>query len=59
VIRAQMDAGMTPDRIEASAESGLGGRSGHLTATSSAFCRGYDEVAGIYIREVRELGAGA
>ncbi len=58
MIRAQMDAGMTPDRIEASAESVLGGQFDHPTATSSAFCRSYDE-PGIYIREARELGAGA
>jgi hypothetical protein len=59
VIRAQMDAGMTPDRIDASAESVLGGRFDHPTATSGAFYRGYDEAAGIYTREARELEAGA
>ncbi len=59
VIRAQMDAGMTPDRIETSAEAVLGGRFDHPTATSGAFHRGYDEVAGSCTREARELEAGA
>jgi hypothetical protein len=59
VIRAQMDAGMSPDCVEASAESVPGGRSDHPTAASHAFYRGYDEVAGIYTREARELEAGA
>jgi len=58
VIRAQMDAGMGPERVEASAESVPGGRSGRLTPASEAFYRGYDEVAGIYTREARELEAG-
>jgi hypothetical protein len=58
VIRAQMDAGMTPDRIETSAESVLGGRFDHPTPTSEAFYRGYDEVAATYAREARELEAG-
>ncbi len=59
VIRAQMDAGMSPDRVEASAESVLGGRFDHPTTASHAFYRGYDEVADIYTREARELEAGA
>jgi hypothetical protein len=59
VVRAQLDAGMSPGRIEASAESVLGGRSGHPTPASEAFCRGYDEVAATYTREARELEAGA
>ena len=59
IIRAQMDAGMTPDRIEASAESVLGGRSGRPTPISEAFYRGYGEVAATYTREARELEAGA
>jgi len=54
-----MDAGMSPDRIETSAESVLGGRFDHPTATCSAFYSGYDEVTGIYTREARELEAGA
>ncbi len=59
IIRAQMDAGMSPGRIEASAESVLGGRSDRPTPTSEAFYRGYDEVAATYTREARELEAGA
>lgn len=59
VIRAQMDAGMSPGRIEASAESVLGGRFDHPTPASEAFHRGYDEVAATYTREARELEAGA
>jgi hypothetical protein len=59
VIRAQMDAGMSSDRIEASAESVLGGRFDHPTPASEAFYRGYDEVAATYTREARELEAGA
>ena len=59
VVRAQLDAGMSPGRIEASAESVLGGRSGNPTAVSDAFYRGYDEVASIYAREAQELEAGA
>jgi hypothetical protein len=59
VIRAQMDAGMSINRIEASAESVLGGRSDHPTPASEAFYRGYDEVAATYTREARELEAGA
>jgi hypothetical protein len=59
VIRAQMDAGMSPGRIEASAESVLGARFDHPTPTSEAFDRGYNEVAATYIREARELEAGA
>lgn len=59
VIRAQLDAGMTPDRIEASAESVLGSRSDHPTPVSEAFYRGYDETAATCTREARELEAGA
>ena len=59
VIRAQMDAGMSPGRIGASAESVLGGRFDHPTPASEAFYRGYDEVAATYSREARELEAGA
>jgi len=59
VIRAQMDAGMTPDRIEASAESVLGGRFDHPRPRPVRSTAGYDEVAGIYTREARELEAGA
>jgi hypothetical protein len=59
VIRAQMDAGVSPDRAGAPAESVPGGRSGRLTPASEAFDRGYDEVAGIHTREPRELEAGA
>jgi hypothetical protein len=58
VIRAQLDAGMSPSRIEASAESVLGGRSDRPTPASEAFYRGYDEVAATYTREARELEAG-
>jgi hypothetical protein len=56
--RAQLDAGMSPDRMEASAERVLGDRPGNPTATSGAFCRGYDEVAGACAPEARELEAG-
>jgi len=59
VIRAQMEAGMNPGRIEASAESVLGGRFDHPTPASQAFYRGYDEIAASYTREARELEAGA
>jgi hypothetical protein len=59
VICAQLDAGMSTDRIEASAESVLGGRSDHPTPASEAFYRGYDEIAATYTREARELEAGA
>ena len=59
VVRAQLDAGMSPDRIEASAESVLGGRFDHPTPASEAFYRGYDDVAATYTREARELEAGA
>ena len=59
VIRAQMDAGMTPDRIQASAGFVLGGRSGHPVRVSEAFHRGYDQVAATCTREARQLEAGA
>ena len=59
VIRAQLDAGMTSGRIEASAESVLGGRSGHPTPASEAFYRGYGDIAATCTREARELEAGA
>jgi hypothetical protein len=59
IVRAQLDAGMSAGRVEASAESVLGGRFDRPTAVSDAFYRGYDEVAGIYAREARELEAGA
>jgi len=59
VIRAQLDAGITADRAEASAESVLAGRSGQPTAVSEAFYRGYGEIAATYTREARELEAGA
>jgi hypothetical protein len=59
VIRAQLDAGMSHGRIEASAEAVLGGRSGHPTPASEAFYRGYGEIAATCIREARELEAGA
>jgi hypothetical protein len=59
VIHGQLDAGMSPDRIEASAESVLGGRFDHPTPASEAFYRGYDDVAATYTREARELEAGA
>ena len=58
VIRAQLGAGMTPGRIEASAESVLGGRFTQPTPVSEAFYRGYGETAAIYAREARELEAG-
>ena len=50
---------MSPDRLEASAESVLGGRFGRPTPASEAFYRGYDDVAAPYTREARELEAGA
>jgi hypothetical protein len=59
VVRAQLDAGMSPDRLEASAESVLGGRFDRPTPASEAFYRGYDEIAATYTREARELEAGA
>jgi len=59
IIRAQMDAGMSPGRIETSAEAVLGGRFDHPTPASEAFHRGYDEVAATCTREARELEAGA
>jgi hypothetical protein len=58
VVRAQLDAGMSPDRLEASAESVLGGRFDRPTPASEAFYRGYDDVAATYTREARELEAG-
>jgi hypothetical protein len=59
VVRAQLDAGTSPDRLEASAESVLGGRCDRPTPASEAFYRGYDDVAATYTREARELEAGA
>jgi len=59
VIRAQLDAGMSTERAEASAESVLGGRFDLPAGASGAFYDGYDEVAAIYAREARELEAGA
>ena len=58
VIRAQMDAGMSADRIGASAESVLAGRFTHPTPVSEAFYCGYGETAATYTREARELEAG-
>jgi hypothetical protein len=59
VIRAQLNAGMSPGRIEASAEAVLGGRFDQPSPVSDAFYRGYDEVAATYTREAREMEAGA
>jgi hypothetical protein len=59
VIRAQLGAGMTPGRIEASAESVLGSRPGHPTPASQAFYRGYGETAATCTRQAPELEAGA
>jgi hypothetical protein len=59
VIRAQLDAGMSPGWIDASAEAVLGGRFDHPTPVSEAFYRGYGETVSIYTREARELEAGA
>jgi hypothetical protein len=58
VICAQLDAGMTADRIGASAESVLAGRFTQPTPVSEAFYRGYDQTAATCIREARELEAG-
>lgn len=57
VICAQLDAGMAPDRIEASAESLLAGRFSHPTPVSEAFYAGYDQAAATCTREARELEA--
>lgn len=59
VIRAQLDVGMSADRIEASAEQVLGGRFDRPSPSSDAFYRGYDLTAATYTREARELEAGA
>jgi hypothetical protein len=59
VTCAQLDGGLTPDRIEASDESVLGGPlARHPTSAPDAFFRGYDDVAATCTREARELEAG-
>ena len=57
VICAQLDAGMTADRIDTSAESVLAGRFTQPTPVSEAFYRGYGEAA-TCTPEARELEAG-
>jgi hypothetical protein len=59
VIGAQLDAGMSADRIEASAEAVLGARYDDPALAAQAFYRGYDETAATWTREARELEAGA
>jgi hypothetical protein len=59
IVRAQLDAGMTADRIEASALRVLAGRHEQPTPVSEAFFRGYDDTAATLTREARELEAGA
>jgi hypothetical protein len=55
VVTAQADAGMSADRIDASAEHVLGARFESPTAESDAFWSGYDETAAIYAADLRDL----
>jgi hypothetical protein len=59
IITAQADAGMTPDRIEVSAEKMLADRFDGPTPVSDAFYGEYDTTAAILTRELREMEAGA
>jgi hypothetical protein len=58
VTRIQMDGGMTPVCLEASAEAILAGRSGHPAPVSDAFQGGHDDTAATCTRQARELEAG-
>jgi hypothetical protein len=55
VVRAQLDAGMTPDQVDASAEKVLGDRFTGPTAASDAFYDAYDETAAMYAADARDL----
>jgi hypothetical protein len=56
VVTAQADAGMSADRIDASAERVLGARFEKPTKESDAFWSGYDETAATYAADLRDLG---
>jgi hypothetical protein len=60
VVRAQLDAGLDPDRIEMSAEKVLGDRFTGPTPVSDAFYDAYDETVRMYVAELRspEMEAG-
>ena len=56
VVRSQADAGMSADRIDASAEDVLAARfEGRPTPESDAYWSGYDSVAAIYAADLRDL----
>jgi hypothetical protein len=55
VVTAQANAGMTPDRIEASAERVLGDRFETPTSESEAFYGSYDSTAAALVHDLREL----
>jgi hypothetical protein len=55
VVRAQLDAGMSSDQVDASAEKVLGDRFTDPTQVSDAFYDGYDETADVYAADARDL----
>jgi len=59
VVRAQLDAGMSPGAVDRSAEQVLGGRFENPTPVSDAFYGAYDDVAAAYVADARrDIEAG-
>ncbi len=57
VVKAQADAGMTPEQIGRSTERALASRFDQGPAESDAFYAAYHDTVAIYVADLRELEA--